>query len=405
MRKVSINFLKPGMIVARSVYDSGGRLLLAAGITLTENFIKRLSEMGIGSLYVEDEVFVGDVHADDIVSKRTRIKSVKLLKETYHHVENQGYIDTRTVQKAIDELIDEILGSYGTLINYYEIRTYDDYTFSHSVDVCIFSLLTGISLGFDRLKLKELGIGALLHDIGKVKVSKEVLNKPGALTPDELQQIRRHPEEGFNILRRHHDIPLLSAHIALQHQERLDGSGYPRRLSGDEIHKYARVVMIADVFDALTSDRPYRTAYPVMQAVDFIGSLAGEAFEEDYVAALFSNISPFPAGSVVMLNTGEIGQVVKTDKSAPDRPVVRIFFDRQQNRINHPFEIDLSGEPSLSIVHALSEEDISRLPSGSIQSGGSACLGCKRRELPCSQGVPADRALEQSGLKKPGTSG
>ncbi|HHW39626.1 MAG TPA: HD-GYP domain-containing protein, partial [Syntrophomonadaceae bacterium] len=143
MRRVSINFLKPGMIVARSVYDSGGRLLLAAGIALTESFIKRLSEMGIGSLYVEDEVFVGDVHADDIVSQRTRIKSVKLLKETYQHVKNQGYIDTRTVQKAIDDLLDEILGSYGTLINYYEIRTYDDYTFNHSVDVCILSLLTG----------------------------------------------------------------------------------------------------------------------------------------------------------------------------------------------------------------------------------------------------------------------
>ncbi len=374
MRRVGIGFLRPGMKVARPVYDRSGRLLLATGIALTENFIKRLSEMRIGALYIEGDIFSGGADASEIVQQSTRMESIKLFKETYRYVKSRRYIDTRSVQKTVDDLLDEILGSYGTLINYYEIRTYDDYTFSHSVDVCILSLLTGISLGFDRLKLKELDIGALLHDIGKVKVSKEVLNKPGALTPDELQQIRRHPEEGFNILRRHHDIPLLSAHIALQHQERLDGSGYPRRLSGDEIHKYARVVMIADVFDALTSDRPYRTAYPVMQAVDFIGSLAGEAFEEDYVAALFSNISPFPAGSVVMLNTGEIGQVVKTDKSAPDRPVVRIFFDRQKNRINHPFEIDLSGEPLLSIAQTLSEEEVFRLTCGTLQPGGSACL-------------------------------
>jgi len=376
------------MKVARSVYDSSGRLLLATGITLTENFIKRLSGMGIGSLYVEDDIFSGDVDVSEIVPQSTRMESVKLLKETYHHAKNQRYIDTRTVQKTVDDLIDEILGNCGTLINFFEIRTYDDYTFNHSVDVCILTLLTGINLGFGRLKLREMGIGALLHDIGKVKISKEVLNKPGALTPDELQQIRRHPEDGFNILRRHYDIPLLSAHIALQHQERLDGSGYPRRLSGDEIHKYARLVMITDVFDALTSDRPYRTAYPVVQAIDFIKSLSGETFDKDYVVVFFSNISPFPAGAVVMLNTGEIGQVVRTDKNAPEKPVVKILFDREKNRIHHPFEIDLSGEPSLSIAQTLPEEDISRLTCGTLQSGGPACTGCERPELPCSQGVP-----------------
>ncbi len=305
MRKVSLKFLRPGMKVARSVYDSGGRLLLAAGITLTENFIRHLSEMGIGSLYVEDEIFSGGVDVSgEIVPQSIRMESVKLLKETYHQAKSQRCVDTRTVQKTVDGLIDEVLSNYGTLLSFYEIRTYDDYTFNHSVDVCILSVLTGITLGYDRTKLRELGIGALLHDIGKVKVGKEILNKPGTLTPEEWQKIRRHPEDGFKILRRHQDIPLLSAHIALQHHERLDGSGYPRRLSGEEIHEYAQLVMIADVFGSLTSDRPYRKAYLVIQALDHIKSLAGKLFEKKFVAAFFSNISPFPAGTVVLLNTG-----------------------------------------------------------------------------------------------------
>lgn len=349
------------MKVARSVYDSSGRLLLVAGITLTDNFIQRLSGMGIGSLYVEDDVFSGDVGVNEVVPQSIRMESVKLLKETYHNAENQRCIDTRTVQMTVDGLIDEILSNYGTMINFYEIRTYDDYTFDHSVDVCILSVLTGITLGYNRLKLRELGTGALLHDIGKVKVSKGVLNKPGTLTPDEWQKIRRHPEDGFNILRRHHDIPLLSAHIALQHHERLDGSGYPRRLSGEEIHEYAQLVMIADVFDALTSDRPYRKAYTVVQALDHIKSLAGKLFEKKFVAAFFSNISPFPAGTVVQLSTGEIGQVVKINPQKPARPVVEVLFDRKKSRLPRPFMVDLSGEPSLSIVKVLSEEEICKL--------------------------------------------
>lgn len=382
MRRVSMRFLKPGMIVARSVYDSSGRLLLARGVALTENFIRRLSEMGIGSLYVEDGIFDAAVDRCETVSQSTRMESVKLLKETYRSVEGKRHINTLSVRNAVEGLIDEVLGNYGTLLNFYEIRTYDDYTFNHSVDVCILSILTGITLGYNRLQLRELATGALLHDIGKVEVSKEVLNKPGSLLPDEMEEIRQHPARGFDILRRHYDIPLLSAHVALQHHERLDGSGYPRRISGDEIHEYARIVMIADVFDALSSDRPYRPACPVAKALDFIKSEVGKSFEEDYVAALISNISPFPAGTVVLLTTGEIAQVVRTAKSAPERPVVKIFFDREKRRLASPIEVDLSAEPSLAIERLLSEEEISGLESCCAHDGAGQTAS-EQAEVSC----------------------
>lgn len=374
MRRIRVEFLREGMVVARPVYDARGRLLLAEGMVLNETFIKRLSEMGIGSLYIDDGVFEGGLEAREMLSQKTRLRSVKLMKETFHSVKHRGWMDTTAVGKAIEEIIEEIMGEYGTLVNYYDIRTYDDHTFKHSVDVCVFSLLAGITLGLNRKKLKELGIGALLHDIGKVRIPKDVLNKPGPLTPEERELVMLHPSEGFAILRKHHDIPLLSAHVALEHQERASGKGYPRGLTGKKIHDYAKIVMVADVFDALISDRPYRKAYPVAEAVDYIRSLAGEEFEEECVAALFSNISPYPVGSVVLLNTGEIAQVVDTNKSAPNRPVVRVHFGNDRKRLASPLEIDLSKTPSLAIERMLADEEISALvDAGGLKKVGSVC--------------------------------
>ncbi len=209
MRKVSTKYLRAGMKIARSVYDSRGRLLLADGLELTESLIRRLSEMKIGFLYVEDELFAGEVSFCGIVDHRARIKSVKLIKETLGDLKSKIYINARK-DKVISSPIEEMLGSYGALINLYEIRTYDAYTFCHSVNVCILSLLIGHILGYGWQKLKDIGIGALLHDIGKIKIKREVLNKREALTPEELRHIRCHPVDGFNILRRFQDIPPLS---------------------------------------------------------------------------------------------------------------------------------------------------------------------------------------------------
>lgn len=361
MRRISVKNVRPGMKIARSIYASDGRLLLAAGITLTKNFINRLSSMGIGSLYIEDGLFNADVEVKPVVSEKTRLESVKLMRETFFSVENKRHIDTGSVKRAVASLIDEILKNYGTLINFYEIRTYDDYTFCHSVDVCILSLLAGRTLGYSYEKLKELGIGALLHDIGKVRVKKSVLNKPGKLDPEEFREMQLHPEKGFDILRKHYDIPLLSAHVAYQHQERLDGSGYPRRLSGSKIHEYARVVMVADVFDALTSDRPYRESFPVDWAMKMVNSMAGWALEKDFVEALFLNVAPYPAGSVVKLNTGEIGQVVRGNRKAPFKPVVKVLVGRDMVLLAEPYEVDLSCAQEIQIEKTLSEQEILEL--------------------------------------------
>lgn len=361
MRRINLAFLESGMKIARPVYGSDGRLLLASGLTLTEKFIERLADLGIGSLYVEDPLFQGELNVSDVVSEQTRLESVKLVRECFHDLEKEKNIDTWAVRKTVNDLADEILSNQDILVNYFDIRTYDDYTFNHSVNVTILSILAGITLGYNRLKLRELAIGALLHDIGKISIDKKILNKKEKLTAEEYKHIQQHSETGFNTLRSYYEIPTLSSLIAYQHHERPDGSGYPRGLKAEEIHKYARVVMVADVFDALTSDRPYRSAYTVPHAIDIVKNLS-PSLEDKSITAVLSNISPYPIGTIIMLNTGQIGQVVDTHKKDPAKPIVRIYFNSDLKYLEYPYEIDISkSEFDLDIEKILDDKDLAKL--------------------------------------------
>jgi len=349
------------MKVGRTIFNTEGRPLLVSGMVLNENYIQRLRDYGIGSVMIKDDMFDEIEEPPDVVSEQTRLESVRTVKEVFKTFENKRRIDLRGIQKTVNNLIDELLSNREILVNFIDIRSYDDYTFCHSVQVCVLALMTGISLGFDQLKLKELGTGALVHDIGKTKIDKEILNKPGELTPEEYEQIKRHSEYGFEILRANREISLLSAHVAFQHHEHWDGKGYPRGLSGEEIHHYSKIVTVADVFDALVADRPYRKAYSTNQAITLMRRMAGVHFEPFILETLISNIAEFPIGSVVALSSGEIGVVVDSNKEVPTKPVVRVVFNKRWKPLTHMREVDLTKELGINISRTLSEEEVQSL--------------------------------------------
>ncbi|NLU50765.1 MAG: HD-GYP domain-containing protein [Syntrophomonadaceae bacterium] len=364
MLRVKVEFLQVGMEVARNIYDSDGNVLLATGMILTDYYIRRLSELGIASVYIKDDVFDSLDEVQDIISEQTRLETIQAVRESFRSLEANRRINTRSVKKVVDAILDDLLSNPQILVNLSDIRSYDDYTFGHSVNVCALSLLTGITLGYDELRLKELGIGALLHDIGKIRLDKDLLNKPGGFNEDEYNQIKQHTIQGYKILRTYDDIPLLSAHIALQHHERWDGNGYPRALRKEEIHEYARIVAVADVYDALLADRPYRSGYSVNQAVAILTRMSNMYFEPRSLAALVGNIAIYPIGSVVTLNTGEIGMVIDVNRNAPTRPVVRVVFDRNRKRLTPPREIDLTRFTTVYIARVLNEQEILRIKGG-----------------------------------------
>lgn len=359
MRRIRVRELKSGMIVARTITDSEGRILLRAGIELNEHFIERLQDTGLHSIYIRDE-FNG-VEIPDVISEETRAETIRMIKDNFRGLEAQHKLNIRAVKSMVDQIIDELLADQNVLVNLSEIRSFDDYTFGHSVNVCVLSIMTAITMGYYDIKLKELGVGALLHDIGKIRINKDILNQPGDLSREDFNEVKRHTEYGFEILRQYPDVSLLSAHIAFQHHERWDGNGYPRGLGREDIHEYARIVAVSDVYDALLADRPYRAAYTVNQALTILRRMAGIYLDPQCVDALIANIAVYPIGSVVELSTGEIGVVVDVNKEMPTRPVVRLVFDRQALRLQRPHEVDLSKFTTVVVSKVLNESDIQNL--------------------------------------------
>jgi HD-GYP domain-containing protein (c-di-GMP phosphodiesterase class II) len=216
------------------------------------------------------------------------------------------------------------------------------------VNVAVLSVMTGISLGYNELKLRDLGVGALLHDLGKVKIDERIYNKPGSLTSEEFDTIKLHTTYGFEMLQSMKSVNILCAHVAFQHHERFDGQGYPRGMKGKEIHDFARIVSLADVYDALTADRPYRRALRPYHAVEYLNSMGGTQFDPDLTKAFVEHIAIYPVGSYVNLNTKQKAIVVSVNKPNKTRPVVRVLTDIDGNPTT-PFELDLSTAPTLFI--------------------------------------------------------
>lgn len=350
MRRISIDSAEPGMINARNIYNSEGKTLLAAGVTLNDLCISYLKEFGIFSIYIRDHI-TDELVIPDTVTEKTRIESIKVVRQAFKQAKLKQPIDISPIRITVDKILEEILFYTNNLIQLVDIRPQNDYIFAHSVNVCILSLITGISLSYNTLQLKELGIGALLHDIGSCQVPQEILNKPGPLTDKELQKIHKHPLAGFNILRQIPEFPTLSCQIALEHHERLDGSGYPQQLRGKNIHEYAQIVSVTDVYDALLSYRNYRPAFLQYSAVQELTRNTYTLYNPHIVSSFLENIAIYPIGTIVQLNTKEIGIVVDVNKRSQFHPVVHILQDTQGEFKGT--EIDLDKTEDIYIVKTL----------------------------------------------------
>lgn len=263
---------EPGMVLARTVLGNAGQVLLAAGTRLTNDYLRSLRRMGVQRLYIQEEgePAGGD---PDVLSEQTRRTAAAELRKLAHQVQDSLAAKGMTgpgprglkldgVKTAVSRIVDDVLANRWAVYNLTDLGAHDHYSLRHSIGVCLLSVLIGIRMQYNMDQLRELALAAILHDIGKVAVPDGVLNKPGPLTPDEMEIMRAHTTTGWEILRRQHDLSLFVAHTAWQHHERFCGGGYPRGLKGAEILHYARIVAVADAFEAMTSDRPYRRAMP-----------------------------------------------------------------------------------------------------------------------------------------------
>lgn len=365
MRLMSVNDLVAGLRLARNIYAGDGRVLLAAGTVLTDRYAQRLRDLHIRTVWVEDGVSNGIV-VDDVVHDQTRAEAVKVTREAMVAVTTEkGLRDDvlNRVSQVVDDLLDELLRNRDAVYSLTDIRALNDYTFGHSVSVAILAVLTGITLGYNELRLKRLGVGALLHDVGKAALPDTIIFAPRKLSDEEFALVKRHPEIGFKVLRKVPGIQPTSAIIALEHHERLDGSGYPRGLTGDAMHEFSRLVAVCDVFDAMTSDRPYRPRWLPSAALEHLRAEAGKLYDPLMVEAFIQNVAAFPPGTVVRLSSGAVGLVVVARRLSPTRPIVRLLTDPSGHRLPFPEDVDLMNVPDWFVAAPITREDVATVTS------------------------------------------
>ena len=344
MIRLKSNQLKTGMVTAQSIFNEKGAAFLVRGTPLTDRYIYRLRQLSVPELHVTSLSSNFQLQPPpDIIKEHTRVQAVENVAETFRQAEMHGQFNMSLMERCADLLVRDIMSKKKNLVQITDIRLHDSYTFSHSVNVAVLSAMLGNLCGYSKSKLQVITLGGLLHDIGKLAVPTSILNKPGALTADEFKIIRRHPSEGRRLLKElKSPIASILAIIAVQHHEHIDGSGYPNHIRGKSIHPYSRITAIADVYDALTSVRPYKKAYKPNVVYQMMMHNSPGHFDMDRLRLFFENVAIYPVGTVMKTNLG-YAIVKKVIFGHTLAPVVIVFADKNSGRLlKKPFGINLA---------------------------------------------------------------
>lgn len=350
VRQISLTEVTPGMILARSILSSSGRVLLAAGITFTKEYIHKLKILNLDTLFIQDARYA-DITVPEYLSIETQQRALSILSATMTKVTKEGTFSVDAISNVASDIVEELVTQADVVIHLTGIAVYDNCTLSHSLNCSIYSALLARYAGFTIPQIKIITCGALLHDMGKIQIDKQILNKPGSLTDDEFAVMKQHPLLGFNLLtKKRLELSSLIAHMAWQHHEKIDGSGYPRGLKGEDILSYARLLSITDVYDAITAHRPYHNAMSPVIAYNIILAGLGTSFDEQLGKIFLSKIALYTPGTEVVLNTGELAVIVFVPASSPHRPTIRLMSYPDGTPYTPPEDINLADNPHISIT-------------------------------------------------------
>ena len=243
-----------------------------------------------------------------------------------HAVEALQELDLEEAVNVAESIVKQLMEAKTISLDMLDLRTFDDYTFRHSVNVAVLSVVIGMGIGYTNEELVDLCSAAVFHDLGKISIDKAILNKPGKLTPEENELLRSHSQRSYDMLKEKWNIPARVKAAVLSHHENEDGSGYPNGLTGDKIHPFAKIIHVADVYDALSSDRAYKKAYTYSESLEYLMGGCGTLFDQQVVRAFMDKVPVYPKGVTVLLSDGREAIVVENHLGSPLRPTVR-FFD------------------------------------------------------------------------------
>jgi putative nucleotidyltransferase with HDIG domain len=295
----------------------------------------------VGRLKSEDDKKQDGVKSDIAAIRQMYSNAVIAAEQVYDAAEVEGMPDAPAAVQTVEGLAEAVTQNRTALMALTAMRNYDNYTFTHMVNVSILAMAQARAVGIDGKLLREFGISALMHDIGKVRTPKEVLNKPGKLTDEEFTIMRRHVVDGAEILRRTPEMPVLAPVVAFEHHLRLDGSGYPRAVRRDSLNLGSMLCAISDVYDAMRSQRVYQQAHPTDRILAVLKRNEGAQLDQHLVRRFVQLLGIYPPGNLVRLTTGEVAVVLRVHAPDPHRPRVRVLFSADNVRLDLPFERNL----------------------------------------------------------------
>ncbi len=386
MNKIKVSDLKPGMKFTRAVYITPSNMLVGPNMPLKKDDIEKLKRWSIKEVETAGEIIedksVDYNFEDDEKNKQLKEKTVEEYKKL-HRIKNKFMDEYKESIRDIKNVLDIVnkdkytgdikLGNIANnlvsvVVPNEHIYIYlasnmtdeDDYLPYHSLNVAIFSVIIGHQLNIEGNNLLNLAKGALLHDIGMLKIPSDILKKKEKLNDKEYNVIKLHTIYGYKILTKDLNFKAEIANIALQHHEQFDGNGYPRKLKGDQIDLFSRIVAIADTYDAMTKKRSYRDEFISYEAMKNILSESQNKFDPRLLRIFLSNMSIYPLASLVKLNTGAIGMVIGTCAGKPLRPIIKIIIDEFGDKTYQAEEriIYLSEDPDIFITGAVDDKEL-----------------------------------------------
>lgn len=345
------------MICAKEVHISSSPVpLLLADYPLTTENIARLKALNFPGVYVKTK-FELDFGSADFIDPALKNHMVSELKEVYSNITEKFALSNKLIKKMeriASDLVDFILDKEQYTLTILEIKSFDSYTYSHSINVSALATLIGLQLGYNTISLKELSLAGLMHDFGKLDVPINILNKPAPLNSFEFEIMKKHPEYGVNRLKNSMRISMTVLDGIGSHHERYDGSGYPNHLDSYNIPLCGRIIAVADVFDALTTSRVYRPAMSTKNALDYMASNSGSHFDPYIIDAFFKTVCVYPLGSMVKLSDASIAVVIENISGHMLDPVVKIL---SSHHFAEGEELDLSKIEGLFIIKPIDGTD------------------------------------------------
>ncbi len=390
MRKLRVEELKPGMVFDKAVYIDMNNILVPAMVPLKEEDLSRLINWGIEEVEtagvmvkrggeeepkrssIKEKVKeLTDLMEVEKGAEELELKSIEelyddlvsMVEDVFEKIRNGVGYDKKKITNAIDQLIEQVRKNKNKALEICAAEHEGKYIFTLAVTVTLLAIVTGISLNYQKPRLIPLGVGALLHDIGMVRVPSYITEKSGALTPDEYNRVKTHPIYGYRIITKELELTNEIATIALQHHEAYDGTGYPRKSKGDDISEFAKIVGICDVYAAMTRKRSYRDEELSYNAMKTILGEANRKFDPQIVKVFLSNMAIHPVGSIVQLNNNIIGRVVSANPELPLRPKIAIIIDEFGDKLQEEKIIDLQERTNLFIKKPLSKDYVKKILS------------------------------------------